>query len=551
MFRRNFNKFLKNPPVEPELYPYLYSINFKKLSEAKEKINIEPIQCSQCGAILTNLKDIKDDPNIGIYYECIYCGTINMVSKEGLPDSLENDLDFIIEDIKPKKLKDEKITGTGAIESDLYISVIDISGSMRGAKIEAVKSSLIQTLNDFKINAPLTKYILIAFESIVYYYLRSDEKPIHFKGNTLFSLESMKFELKKQVNKNDFLGSLGEFADGWIAVVKNLRDKNMTALGPALYLAITSFEIFGFSAGRITLLTDGLANQGVGNLSGTNIGADRLYEDLADICNINNLIVDIVGVSAPGDNNEMGLQTLGKITDSTGGMLYMISSEEMEVIFSELRKINYIGKDVMIKIITPKNLSIKNITGAFSSKAVNGSEVKLGVVTDNRELFVEFDGNKIKDAKMDKIPIQLQVAYKDLEGRKRIRVISDQVKITEDERDFKSNYDQKLNAMMNIQKSGAEYYKGDINGSKKRLNSLKQNIAKELGVLNKENIAFKKKSFSEGINFLDDELDEMAQESKQMQKAPVKSFMAVAGQARLRSSQEDILKRLAKKKKQK
>ena len=43
----------------------------------------------------------------------------------------------------------------------------------------------------------------------------------------------------------------------------------------------------------------------------------------------------------------------------------------------------------------------------------------------------------------------------------------------------------------------------------------------------------------------------MEQEAKQMKTAPVKSFMAVAGQARLRSSQDDILKRMAKKKKQK
>ena len=46
---------------------------------------------------------------------------------------------------------------------------------------------------------------------------------------------------------------------------------------------------------------------------------------MADLCNQHKIIVDVVGVSTSGDNNEMGLQTLGKLTDKTGGTLYLIS----------------------------------------------------------------------------------------------------------------------------------------------------------------------------------------------------------------------------------
>ena len=182
--------------------------------------------------------------------------------------------------------------------------------------------------------------------------------------------------------------------------------------------------MFNFSSGRITLLTDGLANQGIGNLSGTSIGAEKFYDEMASLCNSSNVIVDVVGVSSPGDNSEMGLQTLGKLTDNTGGKLFLISSEEMEAIFSELRQTNYIGKDVKIKVITPKNVSIKNITGAYSSKAVTGAEVSLGAVTADRELFVELDSAKGFSGEMSEVPVQLQVEYKDAEGRKRLRVIN-------------------------------------------------------------------------------------------------------------------------------
>ena len=103
---------------------------------------------------------------------------------------------------------------------------------------------------------------------------------------------------------------------------------------------ISTFDLFQMKeSGRITLLTDGLANQGIGNLSGTTASAEKFYERMADLCNQSNIIVDVVGVSASGDNNEMGLQTLGKITDSTGGKLFLISSDEMEAIFTELRQL--------------------------------------------------------------------------------------------------------------------------------------------------------------------------------------------------------------------
>ena len=46
---------------------------------------------------------------------------------------------------------------------------------------------------------------------------------------------------------------------------------------------------------------------------------------------------------------------------------------------------------------------------------------------------------------MKEIPVQLQVEYKDNEGRKRLRVINDKVQITKDEKEFKTAYDQNLN----------------------------------------------------------------------------------------------------------
>lgn len=549
MFNRAFKKFLINKPTKEELYPYLYSIAFKELGTPKKEIKAEPIICKFCGAVFTDIDIIKEDKERGTHYICEYCGTINSVDRSKIKEKLSDDIDFILADVLLEKSKEkEKITKVVVTEGDLYLSVIDISGSMSGAKIEAVKKSLIQTLKDFKVNSPNTKYILIAFESSVHYYLRHDKEATNFSGDLLFSLEGMKSQLEKSLKKEKFVGSIGEFADGWIKKVENLRSMDMTALGPALYFAIMSFEIFN-STGRITLLTDGLANQGIGNLSGTSTGAEKFYEGMATLCNQYKIIVDVVGVSVSGDNNEMGLQALGKLTDRTGGTLYLISADEMEAIFSELRQTRYIGKDVKVRVIVPPNIIIKNITGAFSSKGTfEGSEINLGAITEDRELFLELDSKKELKEEQE-VPVQLQVEYLDKKGRKRMRVVNDKVKVTKDEKEFKSEYNQKLNVMMNIQSAGSGYYAGKGDDSKKRLTKLKDVMMNEMNALKSSKTSFSEEEFTESLSYLDDELEEIETEEKEVAQAPAKSYWAAKGQQRARLSSTSMKKRMEKKKK--
>ncbi|MFX0028883.1 MAG: hypothetical protein ACFE8B_06725 [Candidatus Hermodarchaeota archaeon] len=549
MFNRAFTKFLDKKPSKKELYPYLYSIAFKELGKPKKETKNEPIRCKNCDAVFTDTDLIQEDPQKGSYYVCEFCGIINTIDKTKIEEKLPNDIDFIlIEALKKSSEKKEKITKVDITEGDLYISVIDISGSMSGAKIEAVKKSLVQTLKDFKINSPTTKFILIAFESSVYYYLRHNKEPLKYHGDLLFSLEGMKEQLKASITKDKFLGSIGEFADGWRIRIESLRSMDMTALGPALYFAITTFDLLSYT-GRITLLTDGIANTGIGNLSGTAIGAKKFYKNMAELCNQFNIIADVVGVSGPGDNNELGLQTLGKLTDKTGGTLYLISSEEMEAIFSELRQMNYIGKDVKVKIIAPPSINITNITGAFSSKGeIKGSEINLGAITEDRELFLELESPKGLNVN-EEIPVQLQVEYIDNKGHKRMRVINDKVKVTTDENEYISEYDEKLNVMMNIQRAGSGYYSGKAEESKKRLINLRGVIMHEMRRSASEGLSIMGNSFSRGLAYLDDELEEIDREEKKSAQAPTQSYWAVKGQKRARTSLNMMEKRIKKKKK--
>ena len=553
MFKRAFNKFLKKNPSNPDLYPYLYSIGFRELMEPKKEMNTTPIQCKQCQAVLIDVNIIQEDPKTGSYYICEFCGEMNHVDKDKIPKEISNDVEFILEAFIPKIPEKEGIPAqVRASEGELYISVIDISGSMSGAKIEAVKKSLVETLKDFKMNAPTTKYLLIAFESSVYYYVRHDSKPIVFGEDNLFALEGIRDQFEKSINKKHVLGSIGEFADGWIRKIRELRSMDMTALGPALFLSIISFEKFGFPSGRITLLTDGMANRGIGNLSGTSIGAERFYERMGDICNKNTIVIDVVGVSNLSDSSELGLQTLGKLTDKTGGKMFLISDREMSEAFAELQHRKYIGREVNVKVITPNNIIIKNITGAAFSPDLKKPEVNLGAITEDRELYVELDASKGFESEKE-IPVQLQVAYRDKLGNKRLRVINDKVQITSNENDFKRDYDQKLNAMYHIQTAGISQYAGNDKEPKKRLKTLHADLQKEMMALKRsKGIQFiAEEDFTEGLNIIQDELEEIDKEEEMSMGGPQVSHLASFGQERYRQAYYKVKERMEEKEKKK
>ena len=220
----------------------------------------------------------------------------------------------------------------------------------------------------------------------------------------------------------------------------------------------------------------------------------------------------------------------------------------MEEIFTELRQMRYIGKDVKVKIIVSPSIMVKNITGAYSSKGVMGSEISLGAITEDRELFLELESAKELEDK-EEVPVQLQVVYIDNDGNKRMRVINDKVKVTKDENEFKSQYDQKFNVMMNIQSAGGGYYTGKGAQSKERLQHLKNEMMSEMKQLKSTNIEFAEEEFAEGISYLDDELDEIEIEEKEVVQAPAASFWATKGQKRARISTNALKKRMAKKEK--
>ncbi|MHA1785448.1 MAG: vWA domain-containing protein, partial [Candidatus Helarchaeota archaeon] len=459
LVKNSFKKVLRRKAQDDDL-PLVTAVTFEALEKPKETITTKPIICSKCPGILTDPSIVQTDEKLGTYFICPYCETVNIIDPKDLPKNPLIDVDFLLE---PVTKTTSDVTKVSIGEQDKILSIIDISGSMSDGKLDAVKTSLLETIKDLEVNAPNSLFGLIAFESSVYLYHHSGKILLKLSGKILHSMDDIATKFGK-IDVKQVMSPIKNTAKDWNDIVSNLNHLDMTALGPALLGGVILLRDVG---GRIILLTDGLANQGIGTLERPSPQGKNFYRKISDMCLEHNLIVDVIGVKTETASNEMGLDVLGDVADKTGGDIFFVSRQELSSAFEKLRGEEFIARDVHLNILTPKELESKEYIGVSPPKGAN-QPVRLGGVRPGREIYVKI--KPTKEIKKSRIPLQTQIKYKDKEGNLRLRVITNEVETTEKEEDFKKSYDAKLAATMAVQEAGDAYYQTqDVKKAKEKI----------------------------------------------------------------------------------
>ncbi|MHA1301328.1 MAG: VWA domain-containing protein, partial [Candidatus Helarchaeota archaeon] len=425
--------------------------------------------------------------------------TLNVVDPKDIPKGPWTDLDFIIEPkIEGKDVTMLKITG------DNIIAVIDISGSMGDGKLEAVKRSLIETVRDLKVNSPGSLFSLITFESDVRLLSHKEKELLRLSGNILHNKKEIVKKFEKV--KFDFV-PISDTADRWINMINRMMPMDMTALGPALLGGIILIAQTGVG-GRLILLTDGMANQGLGNLETPTTSGKKFYEEMADLCINHDVIVEVVGVQSHEGASELGLDILGRLADKTGGDIFFVTREELQEAFEKMRSVDYLAKNVTVHVITPKNkMKLRSVSGVAQAKAAG--PIQVGAVTKEREVFYELE--PIDAIEEEEIPIQTQIMYKDKEGNTHLRIINEKLKTTKDEKEFKKKYDFDVTTTYNVQLAGEDYYKSDVKAAKSRLKTWRTQV-KSLGAAGAAPVA----EITQNIAMLDEEMEMLEKEEEKI-----------------------------------
>jgi len=511
-------------PAEKKLMsdvPYVLRVGFSDLAKDVTKIIGKPIACQNCGGFLMSVEQVKEDDKVGKHFNCAFCGTLNIIGGEIILAG--DDTDF---EIEPAPEKTETDTGTISAGGKSFLALIDVSGSMAGANLSAVKRSLTTSIESLAANAPETQFGLIEFESSVVCRNLESGEAIQLPYETFASYDQIAEATKNLLDKIRLVG-VGKNSDKLKQHVNSLRDQGGTALGPAV--AMASVIAKHRNIGRVVLLTDGLANEGIGALEGYQVTPPKaFYEGLGRQFMELGTVFDVVGIASGAG---MELKTLGLLPDATGGTMYYVTPNELDRSISELAGASLLGRDVEVKLITPKGVKVKDASGvsrAVIDELTKTKESKIGVVGEDHELYFEVEPeSKIKE---EEVPIQVQVTYTDDEGARRVRALTAKLKVADNKEEVMETLDPTLGATFVTQKAGEESFAEGKAGrakGKKRIaafRSAMKEMAKSAPKPAQARYEMADKALQAEENEME-ELDEM------MEEAPVGAPSAAADQA--------------------
>jgi hypothetical protein len=366
---------------------------------------------------------------------------------------------------------------------------------MAGANLAAVKRSLTTSIESLAANAPDTMFGLIEFESTVLARNLENGNPVELPRDSFASLKDIMESTKKLLDQVKLVG-VGKNSDKLKKHVQALRDQGGTALGPAVGMAYVIAK--HRNVGRVVLLTDGLANEGIGALEGYQVTpASKFYEDLGKMFMDLGTAVDVVGIASGGG---MELQTLGLLPEATGGQMYYVTPNELDRSLSELAGASLLGRDVEVRLVTPPGVRVKDASGvsrAVVDQLKKKSESKIGVVGEDHELYFEVEPEK--EIKESEVPIQVQVAYTDEE----------------------------VGATFVTQKAGEESFRGDREGGRKRIASFRKALKTKAKGAPKAVQAMLDKT----DNVLNNEEEEIARQEEMLESAPSAAPSGAADEA--------------------
>ncbi|MBN2155232.1 MAG: hypothetical protein JW776_04260 [Candidatus Lokiarchaeota archaeon] len=553
MLRKGFKKIIGKKTSEVEDLPLILALNMEKLEQDVEEKSFIPIICAFCGAIVSDTSSLKKMGN-SISWNCEFCGNDNkyeitnmeVLEEKEKTEGKSEDLHILFKEIQEPTAKTEEDSEIKKDRGEALIAIIDVSGSMFRGKLEAVKHSLIQTIKNLKVNNPSSVFVLITFTSEVSIYSTPHEHLEIRKEEHIFSEANLENFLIKEL-ENAHVGPVSEFGDEWIRKIEQLTPLHYTALGPALFCGqiLTERKILkrGKKSARLILLTDGLANVGMGMIEGGNKSkAEEFYSNLANRARQKGVIMDLIGVD--DGSSQMALDLIGKITDITGGEVSLISKDLIESTFKHLESKNYIARNAILRVFYPDFLELEEIEGIYVQNIPkkSGVPISLGALDPNRELYLKF--HKTKSTTQKKADVQIQLDYLDRNDVKKTRLLHSTYEITDDVSEFKDYYDSELITNLELQKANKLVQQFQMEEAKKKLAKMRKTLASDYYV-GTQNLS----SASELIDSEEEEWKEIIKRSQNV--GETKGAFFSGGQARYRHSLEARKKEVMDKKKKK
>ena len=482
-------------------------IRYNSLEKNSEMILPQLYKCQHCQAYLNKYSKLVPTPKNDTYeWKCEFCFFNNQITieKKNIPQN-----EIIENCIEPQIVKETKKD-----DDSTLIFCFDISGSMCQSynvgpklrekfnkiigkkppkrnlfsgyvnddnedfsnfdfnqnntnyisRLDLVKLSVENNINSLLKNSPNTKVGIVSFGS-----------EIEVKGDCLSNIMIVK---EKDMTNESKIKSLGEentnlikasIKDSSSHIIKSLRateENGATALGPAVLLSLSLMKNAKIGS-RIFLCTDGMSNLGVGDISENKEKAIEYYTKIGNMAKDKGVVISLITF----EDSESEIDVLKNMVELSGGEIIRVNPNEILDGFNDLLDNEVIASGVEIKMNLSKCLTFRDQDKKDLKNEESSLVKKLGNVTKETEDYYEFKFkhavklSEIKEIDFDElknVTFQIEILYKKRNGDKVIRIITKNLKVSDNKDEINKNANFNIISTAQVRKSAKLAGKGNM-----------------------------------------------------------------------------------------
>lgn len=434
-------------------------ITFDRLTTPSDMHTGEPVYCVGCRATLSHISEICETEKEKIWI-CEFCDAKNVVdlTKEEKPN--DEDVTYMLEPAAAAAASEAAVSNAVSADESIVVFCVDYSGSMEAVvattpdnksitRLQGVKRAVHFQLQQLVETQPNCRVAIVAFESEVV--VLADGKSI--KEN---------HQVRDLYDKSHLLSVAGQLhmpakiTDSQNTLSMNLLQhgrSGSTALGPGLLVSISLARQHPGS--KVIICTDGEANVGVGSLSDQS-AASAFYTEAAEIAREGGVSVSVLTIAG----TECKLVELGRVADLTGGQVNIVDPMKISDEFGNILSEPIIATQVTARFLVHRGLYILGLSDKLSQTSKD-----VGNVTSESEITFQYgikhsekkpkkeeetkpEGSASSDATAStsattspptELPFQVQITYRDRNGAKALRVLTQKKPVTKDRQMAEAN----------------------------------------------------------------------------------------------------------------
>ena len=479
-------------------------------NEAESNLN-KLYKCQKCNCYLNKYSKLNPTSKKDIYeWKCEFCFYNNkdlFIESNNLPKSDCVEKCIIEPQTEKEENKEEDDTS--------LIFCLDKSGSMSSPyfidkeleekfnkirkkefknkineinRLEMIKVSIENIINTLLKKSPKVKVGFVTFSS-----------EIEVKGDCLSNIIKVEKDYLSNESKLESLGKentnliKSEISKSFPKIIEYLRSIEagyFTALGPAILLSLSLLDK-SKPGSRIFLCTDGESNIGVGRIMDRE-NAINFYTKIGNMAKEKGIVISLIAFE--DSNSEIDI--LKNMVENSGGDIFRVNPKYILDEVNDFLENKAIASDVEFKMNLNKCMTFRDEEKNNMSNEDSTILKKIGNITREKEDYFELkfkhatklsEINEINFDELNHLIFQIEIIYKKRNGGKYIRIITKNLKVSDDKEEINKQADFNIVSTLQIQKSAKLAGKGNMMDAQVQIH-VARNFLNQQAMINYNNL---------------------------------------------------------------